>query len=139
MSTLLGTLLCINGQFQTTTHPRPACFSLPRETHRERPVHRRSASKRVLWTGLAGVTAITALCSLVFFALGMQQVNHTRERIRWSRQLQEREQEVSRLARERQILQGLMAVKTQEWVKPEALPTAYAGTPVRPPLKKRPL
>jgi hypothetical protein len=139
MSTLLSTLLCLNGQFQTASDPRHTRFSFPRETPPERPVRRPSASKKILWAGLSVFTAMAAVCAVVYFALGIQQVNHTRERIRWSRQLQEREQEVIRLARERQILQGLMAVKAPEWMKPETLPAAYTGTRARPPIIKRSL
>jgi hypothetical protein len=139
MSTLLSTLLCINGQLQSATQPRRASISLPRPAPIERPVIKPSASKRILWAGLSVLTLLIAFCSIVYFALGIQQVNHTRERIRWSRQLQQREQEVSRLARERQILQGLMALKASEWAKPEMLPAAYPGATVRTPVNKQKL
>ena len=62
---------------------------------------------------------------LVQYVLGCQQVNHTRERIRWARLLKEKEVEIQRLSRERQTLNGVIAMHALPPPGPQAIHTAY--------------
>ena len=62
---------------------------------------------------------------LVQYVLGFQQVNHTRERIRWARQLKDKELEIQRLSRERQTLSGLIAMHALQPPGPQTIRAAY--------------
>jgi hypothetical protein len=161
MSHLLGTLLCVNNQFITSwSHrgQRPTPFpvrsgiagwpghgSPPRlvipEDARPGPVGRPRRNRRSLLMGycLAGVTTLAVAGFLLQFTVGMLQVDHTRERVRWSRQLLDREQEIRRLTREHQALQGMIAVRSMNLTKPGVPGASLAVTQGNPAPRKQPL
>jgi hypothetical protein len=145
MNHLLGTLLYINGQMKPSevrSHrplrgrlkkptlawwrplSRPAGASLSTGLDDPKPAagRRRSALGFGVWTAVLLLVTVGILIQCV---LGFQQVNHTRERIRWARQLKEKESEIQYLARERHTLNGLIAVHAMQSTGPQTMRAAY--------------
>jgi hypothetical protein len=143
MNELITPLLCVNGQLQLA-------FQRPRSRGESITLSSKGASipappagkgparrtwKRTACLCGAGL-ALTAMAVYgLMFLWGWQRVEHSRERIRWSRQLQARELEIQKLARERQVLRGLLAVRAWEAANPAVVPAGYVVMPA--PKKKQ--
>jgi len=80
---------------------------------------------------LAGIVVILAGIAVVC-VLGRQQVKHARERIAWSRQLQDRELAIQCLTREHRRLDGILAARVTEGWRPEVLQTVMAAPTAKP-------
>ena len=146
MSHLLGTLLYINGQmkpghvgprrspvrglprkpdlawWRPLSRPAGACLSAGFDDPKPALGRKRSPLGFRVWRG-ALLLVVGGI--LVQYVLGFQQVNHTRERIRWARQLTEKELEIQRLSRERQTLNGLIAMHALQPPGPQTIRAAY--------------
>ncbi len=90
------------------------------------PSNRLSANILGLWiTGLTASVIIIVLDSIS----GGQQIALVRERIRWSRLVQEKEQEIQQLKRQQQGLKTIIADQAAQWSRLETLRPASATGP----------